>query len=504
MANTKTIVKNTGFLYVRMVITMLIGLFSVRIVLKALGEVDYGVYNVVSGIITMLAFLNNALSSTTQRFLSYELPNKNASKLRGIFSTSIMIYFILCMLIIVLGETVGLWFVNAKLNIPEDRMTAANWIYQLSIISFCFSVMSAPYNASIIAHEKMGIYAYVSIIEAILKLSLIYFLLYVVGDKLIIYGIMMCGLTIAVFMFYNVYCRHHFEECHLVMKWDKGLFSSIGNFAKWNIFGTFSNIFSGQGINILLNLFFDVLVNTARGIAYQIDNAINTLVQNFYIAVKPQMVKTIAENKYDETNDLLLLATKVGFSLFSCVAIIFILEMRSILGIWLVDYSELTVSFARIVLFAYFFETLLTPLSILISGTGKIKNLMLTNGILTILVLPISYVFLKISTYEIIPFIVIVVINIFRWINGVFQTRRVFPLQMRPYIKIVVTLFVVSGITICLAYIAHFYFDNMWVRLFGVFSIVVLLYGLSTWFIILSNKEKQAIKTYVSTRYLKK
>ena len=493
MTNTRTIVKNTSFLYVRMVITMLIGLFSVRIVLNALGDVDYGIHNVVSGIITMLAFLNNALSSTTQRFLSYELPKNDTTALRGVFSTSMFLYLILCLAIIVLGETVGLWFVNAKLNIPPGRMNAANWIYQLSIVSFCFSVMQAPYNAAIIAHEKMGIYAYVSIAEAILKLLLILFLVDVSGDKVILYGIMMCFTSIIVFLFYSVYCSFRFAECHISRKWDKDLVLSIGNFAKWNIFGTFSNIFSGQGINILLNIFFGVIVNTARGIAYQIDNAINTLVQNFYMAVKPQMVKSIAEKKYDETRDLLYLATKVGFLLFSGVAIVVILEMRSILGIWLVNYSELTVSFSRLILFAYFFEVLLTPLNILIGGTGNIKNLMLTNGIFLILTLPISYILLKFQPLELIPFIVIAVVSVIRWINGIVQANKVYELYTKSYLMVVLRLFCTTFITFSLSLLIHICVRAMWFRLISIIFIVIVLQCILTWLIVFSKDEKKYI-----------
>lgn len=497
MADTKTIVKNTGFLYVRMAITMLIGLFSVRIILKALGEVDYGVYNVVSGIITMLAFLNNALSSTTQRFLSYELPSNDTERLKRVFSTSIIIYLYLCLAIVFIGETIGLWFVNSKLNIPSDRMYAANWIYQFSIITFCFSVMSAPYNAAIIAHEKMGIYAYVSIAEAILKLALIVILLYAPGDKLIVYGIMLCMISIIVFFFYFFYCRHQFRECHFVKERDKEMMASLGSFAKWNVFGTFSNIFSGQGINILLNIFFGVIVNTARGIAYQIDNAINTLVQNFYLAVKPQIVKQIAEKNVQETNYLLLVATKVGYLLFSSIAIVVVLEMRTILNVWLGYYSGLMVTFSRIVLLGYLFEVLLNPLNTVISGTGRIKPLMLSNGVLTIMILPISYFMLKAYTIEVVPFVVILLTSIVRWINGIFQTKRVFNLNTKAYLNLVAILFLTTSLTFGVAYLLHSILLNRWVRMFCVLFVVVSLYSVLSWFCILSKKEKNACRNYL-------
>ena len=495
MGNTSRLVKNTAFLYIRMAITMLIGLFSVRIVLRALGEVDYGVYNVVSGIVTMLAFLNNALASTTQRFLSYEIPNNNTQKLKEIFSTSFYLYLLLCVLIVIAGETVGLWFINTKLNIPADRMVAANWIYQFSIISFCFSVMSASYNAAIIAREKMQIYAYVSIVEAILKLSLLFLLLYLPGDKLIIYGLMMCVITIAIFIFDCCYCTSLFAECRLITGVDSSVLKKLGSFASWNIFGTLSNIFSGQGLNILLNVFFGVVVNTARGIAYQLDNAVNTLVQNFYMAVRPQIVKTISERNVDETNKLLRLSTIIGYCLFSCVAIVFIFETRTILRLWLQGFPELTVHFTRIVLVAYFFEVLITPLNMIISGTGKIKNFMLINGLFNIAVLPLSYLLLKLYPIETIPFYIILAISIIRWINALYQTKLVYSIDHSNYLQIVIRLFFITMISVVCILLLHMIISNIWILLVVDVITVLLVYMFLVWVLLLSSEEKYIIRS---------
>ena len=500
MGNTSRLVKNTAFLYIRMAVTMLFALFSVRIVLNSLGEVDYGVYNVVSGIVTMLAFLNNALASTTQRFLSYELPNNNPQKLKEIFSTSLYIYILLCVVVVIVGETVGLWFINTQLNIPLERMEAAKWIYQFSILSFCFSIMSAPYNAAIIAREKMQIYAYVSIIESVLKLVLILLLVYIPGDKLIIYGLMMCLLTISVFIFLKAYCLCSFEECHVIKKVNKAVVSSIGEFAGWNLYGTLANIFSGQGINILLNIFFGVLVNAARGIAYQLDNAVNTLVQNFYMAVRPQMIKGISSGNTIEVNKLLRIASIVGFFLFSVVATVLIFEMRTVLKVWLGNFSELTVTFSRVILFVYYFEVLITPLNILISGTGKIKNFMLTNGTLIIFVFPISYVLLKLYPNELIPFVVIFVLAVIRWLNAFYQSRKVFHVDCRLYLITVLKLFVTAAMLFVVIAILHQSIDNVWVRLITVIFFNLLLYVTLIYFMILSKTERLSINQFIRTQ----
>ena len=503
MGNTSRLVKNTAFLYIRMAITMLIGLFSVRIVLRALGEVDYGVYNVVSGIVTMLAFLNNALASTTQRFLSYEIPNNNLRKLKEIFSTSFYLYLLFCLLIVILGETIGLWFVNTQLSIPPARMVAANWIYQFSIISFCFSIMTAPYNAAIIAREKMQIYAYVAIVESVLKLALIVLLLYLPGDKLVIYGLMMCLLTVFEFIFLNIYCLRSFQECRIIKQLERTVVVSFGKFAGWNLYGTFSNIFSGQGINILLNIFFGVLVNAARGIAFQLDNAVNTLVQNFYMAVRPQMVKEISSNNTTEVNRLLRISSIVGFFLFSVVATVLIFEMRTVLRIWLGEYSELTVTFSRVILFVYFFEVLITPLNILISGTGKIKNFMLTNGTLIILVFPISYTLLKYFPNELVPFVVIFTVAIIRWINAFYQSLKVFTINRALYLNTIFRLFFVTSLAFIGVSILHYGIDNTWLRMFSVLFIDLALYVALFYFAILSNDERLRIKQFLRHRVSK-
>ena len=254
LLNNKRIAKNTAFLYFRMVLTMFIGLFSVRIILNVLGEEDYGIYNVIGGVVTMLAFLNNSLSSATQRFLSFELGKKNKKDLHSIFCNSMSLYIWVCVILLVLAETLGLWFVNNKLVIPDERMIAANWIYQFSIISFLCTILSSPFNAAIIAHEKMRIYAYVSIAESLLKLALIYSILVLDGDKLSIYGFFMMLVSILVFVFYMVYCLMKFEETKYRYIYDKNKIKEIGGFVGWGVWGALSNIFKSQGINILLNM----------------------------------------------------------------------------------------------------------------------------------------------------------------------------------------------------------------------------------------------------------
>lgn len=344
--SNKRLAKNTLLLYVRMLITMAIGLFSVRIILRALGETDYGIYNVVGGVITMLAFLNNTLSSTTQRFLSYEMGQEDG-KYKEIFRTSISLYLLFCVALIVFGETIGLWFVNHKLTIPDERMFAANCVYQFSIISFVFTVLSAPYNAAVIAHERMSFFAYVSIVDALCKLSICYALLYVSSDKLIVYGALMALMSILVFILYIIYCK--FQKLGCSFKWllQRKYVTRIASFAGWGTFGALANIFRAQGINFLLNICFGPLVNTARGIAYQAETALLTLVQNFYIAVRPQAIKSYSEGNVCQSINLILFATKIGYVIILLLFSITVFEAPFIFNIWLGDTSELTIIYFR-------------------------------------------------------------------------------------------------------------------------------------------------------------
>lgn len=495
--NTRTIARNSLFLYCRFAITLLIGFVTVRIVLKELGPVDFGVYNVVSGFVAMMAFINNALSSTTQRFLSYEIGRGDSNNLKSIFKTNIALYVYLCVIIVILGESFGIWFINNKLDIPSERILAANWIYQFSIIALVFSVLQSPFNAAIIAHEEMNVYAWVSIAEAVLKIALVLSLRLLGGDKLILYGLFISIVSATVFLLYYSYSKHRFSECVFSLHIEKQHFKVIASYAGWNIFGAFSNIISGQGINVLLNIFFGVLVNTARGIAYQIDSAINGFVQNFYTAVRPQLIQSVAENNEQSVFFLVLLSTKIGYFLMSILGVFFAIEMPTILRVWLGEYSTLMVAFSRIILLAFMFGVLVIPLNTVINGTGYVKAFNLTNGLLTILNLPISYFLLLFFKDEIIPFLVLVAINIFRWINAIIQTKKVFRFDHLRYLFLCFKLLSSSIIVCVLGVIVHLLVKSVVVRFLSVFAVVICSYSLLAWFFILDSSDRDKIQLYV-------
>lgn len=496
--NTRVIAQNSLFLYVRLAITLLIGFITVRIVLRELGQVDFGVYNVVSGFVAMLAFINNALSSTTQRFLSYEIGKGDDGRLKSVFQTNIALYVYLCIVVVIIGETFGLWFINNKLDIPSDRVAAANWVYQFSLITLVFSVLQSPYNAAIIAHEEMKVYAWVSIAEAVLKISLVLCLHYFMGDKLILYGIFISLVSTIVFVFYYLFSKRRFEECVFSLIVEKEEFKSIASYAGWNVFGAFSNIISGQGLNVLLNIFFGVLVNTARGIAYQIDSAINGFVQNFYTAVRPQLIQSVAENNKEAVSFLVMFSTKVGFFLMSLLGVIFAIEMPTILEVWLGEYSGLMVVFSRIVLVAFLFGILVIPLNTVINGTGNVMAFNLSNGLLTICNLPISYLLLFFFHNETIPFFVLVAINIIRWINAIIQTRKVFRIDFRHYYRLCFRLILSTAIVVLLGVLVHHSIDNSLIRFLSVLFSVSFFYSIIAWFYILDYHDRERLRSYIS------
>lgn len=483
-----------------MLLSMVIGLYSVRIVLEALGEVDFGIYNVVGGIVTMLAFFNNALSSTTQRFLSYENGKNNESRLRDIFNNSMSIYLLLCVFILIVAETVGLWAVNKYLIIPEDKIYAANIIYQFSIFSFIFSILVAPYNAAVIAREKMEVFAYISIVESIIKLGLVVILLYVDTNKLILYGFMMMSINLSILGVYYAYCKRRFAECTYTWKIDKLLAKEIGFFASWNIWGAFTNIFSNQGLNILLNRFFGVIVNAARGIAYQVNGALNTCVQNFLLAVRPQLIKSYAAGDYSRMNELLILSTRISFYLMFVITLIFIFNIDAILTFWLGSYPDFTSKFVCLVLLSTLLNILAQPLVMVIMATGKIKNYQLFSGLNNIIVFPLSYVFLRIFDNPYIPFYVLIGSNITYYIISLINCNQVVTIPKRQYYTAIIKLVVVCVCNLIVLYgLPHFIpniYANMMITLIiiiSVCSVSIALFDLTTierkqiWNLILSK-----------------
>ena len=393
--NNKTIAKNTIFLYFRMMVTMLVTLYTSRVVLQVLGVEDFGLYAVVGGVVGMLSFLNSTLSGGSSRFLTFELGTGNVHKLQKTFSTLLNMHIILAIIIIVLAETVGLWFVYNKAGIPPERMNAAVWVFHISVLTAVISMIQVPYNASIIAHEKMKVFAYISIVEVSLKLGVVYLLKFGNLDKLVFYAILICIVTICIALFYCFYCRMNYKETHYKLILDKEILKSVGSFSGWNLLGNASYTLTSQGTNIIINMFFSPAVVTARAIAVQVDMAAMQFVQNFRTAANPQIIKKYAAEDYDGSKQLLIDSTKFSFFLMLLLGLPIILLAEPLLQLWLGQVPEYSVIFLKLIVI----ESLFTVFSISFNAALYAKGQMKENALITPLFgfirFPVTYFLFK-------------------------------------------------------------------------------------------------------------
>lgn len=411
LENNKRIAKNTLYLYARMLVIMFVSLYTSRIVLKALGVNDFGTYNVVGGVVAMMGLLRGAMSAATTRYITFEIGRNDEAQLKKTFSVSIMIYASICILFLLIAETVGLWFVNTYLNIPEGREVAANWVYQFTIFSVIFEMMAQPYNSLIISHEKMSVYSYVSILEVLLKLLIAYALIYSPFDNLIIYGFLMMCSSIIIQMIYAIYCRRKFPESKFKIFKDKKLFFEMLSYSWWNLFGSASALVKGQGLNILLNVFFTPAVNAARGIAFQINNAISQFSHNFYTAVRPQITKYYAQDDLNNMFKLVFRSSKLSFYLNLMFGVPLIIETPQIIDLWLGQVPDYVVIFTRLIILISLVDAMAHPLMTSIHSTGHVALYQSVVGTLNILNLPVSYVFLKLGYSPVSVFYVSLVIT---------------------------------------------------------------------------------------------
>ena len=396
-SNNKRIAKNTFFLYVRTFVILLVTLYTSRIVLEALGVEDYGIYNVVGGFVAMFALLSGALSNAISRYITIELGRGDIKSLKSVFSTSIEVQTILAIVIVVIAELVGVWFLNVKMNVPAERMQAANWVFQCSLLTFAINLISIPYNACIIAHEQMGTFAYISVLEVLLKLGSVLFLFVFGFDRLIVYAVLLACIAILIRLIYGFYCKHHFEECSYHYTFDKKLIREMTALASWNILGSGGAILNSHGVNLLMNLFFGVTVNAARGIAEQVNNAVTQFVNSFTTAVNPQITKSYAKEEKDYTFKLVLMSSKYSYFLMLILAVPIIAETPLILQLWLKIVPDYTVLFVRLTLIASLIATLSIPLYTLALATGDIKKYQIIIGSLSLFCFFVTYVCYKLG-----------------------------------------------------------------------------------------------------------
>lgn len=431
---SKRLVKNTFFLYVRMFFLMFISFFSTRIVLNALGASDFGIYNVVCGFVAMLTFLSGALGNATQRFLSYELEKKNLDQLTNVFFQIKRMYFALSLFVLLLGETIGLWLVNAKLNIPLDRMSAVCVIYQCSIISTILTLLSVPYNALIIAHENMKIFAVVGMFEGGAKLAIAFVLIWYAKDRLVLYGIALAFVAVVIRFFYYYYCKRFYLETRTHdVSYDFNKIKEIGTFAGWSLFGSISTMANSQGINMIINIFFGTIVNAARGISYQVDSAVRSFISNFQTALNPQIVKAYSSGNIEEMHSLIFLGSKMSFFIMFVLTIPIIVNLDYILPLWLANVPDCTKIFTQLILINSLVVTFSGPLSIAAQATGKIRGYQMFMGSFLLLNLPIAYILFHIGYPAYYSILISIIIESFLLFMRLLFLKRMIKLQISVY-----------------------------------------------------------------------
>ncbi len=434
-ANNKRIAKNTLLLYVRMLFGMLVSLFTSRVILQTLGVEDYGVYNVVGGVITMFTFLNSAMSSATSRYITFEIGKGNMEQLKKVFSTALQIHAAIALLIVTLGETAGLWFLMNELVIPDGRMEAAMWVYQCSIVTAVVTVMSVPYNADIIAHEKMSAFAYISVLEILLKLAIVYLLVVLPFDKLKVYAVLVLMVGLLIRYIYTRYCHKHFEESHYIHRIDKSLLKEMSSFAGWSFWGNLAAILYTQGLNMMLNIFFGPVVNAARGIATQIQGVVQQFVANFQMALNPQITKTYASGELDKMHSLMFRSARFSFMLLFFLSLPILIETDYILTLWLGIVPENTAIFARIIIAISLIYTTANPCVVANQATGKVKVYQAVVGGLLLLILPISYIVLKMGAPAYSVFIVHFCVESVAQFARMYMLRNMIDLPLLSYVK---------------------------------------------------------------------
>jgi len=504
-SNTKRLAKNTLMLYFRQILIMVVSLYTVRCVLNVLGVEDYGIYNVVAGVVTMFTFLSSAMATASQRYFSFDLGKNDAKHLKITFSVTFQIYVLIAVVVLIFAETIGLWFVNHKLVIPSERMVAANWIFQAAIASFLLTLITTPYMANIIAHENMNVYAYVSIVEASLKLVIVFLLKLLPYDKLIVYGILLAIVAFINTTIYRFYCHKKYAECRFQFVKDGALFKEIISYSGWNLFGASVGVIKNQIINILLNLFFGPIVNTARGIASQVNSAVVSFSHNFSTAICPQIIKTYASENKDETTRLVFRGCKFTFFLMYIIALPIFLEMDTLLRLWLKNAPELAVIFTQLALIDAVIESISFPLMTLAQATGKIKLYQGVVGGILLCNLPLSYLVLKLGAPSYAVMIISICISFIAFIVRLIILRKLSGISISKFLLYsfvpCVLVAVCSAIVPC---IVSYYFNSG----LGRFCLTIIISGLCTIICILligMNKcERKMLKEYIKQKVASK
>lgn len=491
-----------------MILILVVTLYTSRIVLAELGVVDYGIYNVVGGIVLMFSFINSSMATSTQRFLTFELGRGDVARLKRTFAASLNVHIFLGLVVLLLAETIGLWFVNTKLVIPPERMWAANVVYQCSILSFMVSITQVPYHASLVAHEKMNIYAYLSILEALGKLGIVLTLSWYLYDKLILYALLLLAFQVLMRILYRAYCIRHYQECHFRLFWNRSLYKSITSFAGWNLLGSIAWLLRGQGVNILLNIFFGPILNAAKGIADKVSGSVKGFVNNFNVAMNPQITKNYAAGSIDKMENLCYRGTKFSFILLFFIAFPAIINIDYLLKVWLVEVPDHSIEFVILILIDALVNALFGSSQFITAmmATGKIGNYQIVVSLIIMMIFPIGYFVLHEGGSPASIIYVMIAVSMISDITRFLFCRHQIGFSLKKLAK---TVWVPSLSMVLLSvpipyYIRRTFFAE---ETFGGFMVSVLLSILSiaagSWFIAMNNSERIAIRYFLKKKIQK-
>lgn len=503
-STNKRIAKNTLLLYIRTLFVMVISLFTSRVILNALGIEDYGIYNVIGGVVAMFSVISGALSSSISRFLTFELGKGYSARLNEIFSTSLNIQLCLSLIILILGEIVGLWFLNYKINIPEGRLYAANWVLQCSLLTFIINLISIPYNAAIIAHEKMSAFAYISILEVALKLIIAYLCYVSPVDKLITYSILLVCVSIVIRITYGIYCNYNFEETRYKKIYDRTLIKEMTGFAGWSFFTNCAYIFNTQGVNILINLFFGVGMNAARGIAVQVETAIKKFVIDFTTAINPQITKNYAAGNMEVMYKLICRGSKFSYLLMFCLSLPFLFETPTILKLWLNIVPEHTTAFFRLSIIGTLIDLLGNTGYTACMATGKIKKYVLIVTSIGCMVFPLSWMAYTLGMPVESCYIIFAIIYLIVDIVRLRLMRQMIGFPPMMFVKdVFMRILSVTILSVSLPIIVVLLFDSSLYRMFANGCLCLCSALLCSFFAGLDKGEKQAIRSRILAKIRK-
>lgn len=494
--NTKRIVRNTLMLYLRMIVMTIISLYTSRIVLEVLGVEDFGIYNVVGGIVLMFSFMNSSMALSVNRFLAFELGRRNYAQMQGVFSQSVLLHWLLALVIVIISATAGWWFLNHRMQIPDDRMWAAQWVFLFSIVAFVASITRVPYHAAIVAHEQMQVFAWLSIAEASLKLLVVYLLYSAAMDTLILYAALIAVVTIGITLWFYAYSRTKYASCRFRWKKEIPLMKELLGYAGLSTFGNMATVVVQQGQNILLNIFFGPVVNAARGVSFQINTAVSGFITNVYTAINPPIVKAYAADKRQDMIQLVFQSTKLSYFLLLLITLPILLELELILNIWLVEVPAYTMVLGRLILINSLIFYLSSPSIIALQATGKVAAVHLITGSINLANLVVSYAFLKVGAPAETVFYIQIAISTLMTVAVILIQRIQLRISFRNYFSEVLWPVIrVTILSLILPLTIYFMMEQ------GYFRLILLVFLSVAWVALVAfySGMKQEMRIYVIT-----